>query len=441
MLFHKVTTIQLIFLPFALSARVPDRRTTQHQIDPSEWGSLELDIVLENLRPVANTCSWCLAGAQCQGTCDRVLDVMPLSISDQVGGRGFPYWRLNSSPSLGNASTRLETAIIVHHGAHRTGSDYSCYMANAVENAGHAETTLVMAPQIFEKVDPDFQAEKHLWWDKCNNSLGERNWHWGGNSTADFPISISNMQAMDEMAATLADRTLYPNLRKIMFVGHSAGGQLMQRYALFSQFEPREGLKVEYHIANPSSMTYLNSSRPVRPPRTCGAACDNATIAAHTLSATAGQATLAFQAVDQKEPCFKTFDNYGYGLAGALPPYAAKVTKEVAIQQYKGRSVTYISGESDVCSRIFMTCNNCTSCFPDDGELDKSCEADLQGWCRMSRLHGYFQHVREFYGEPLHKLVSIPNVGHNGCAVIQSSGFALAVLHPAKALSQWGTQA
>jgi hypothetical protein len=40
---------------------------------------------------------------------------------------------------------------------------------------------------------------------------------------------------LDEMLLALADRTVFPNLARVVVSGHSAGGQIVQRYALFSK--------------------------------------------------------------------------------------------------------------------------------------------------------------------------------------------------------------
>ena len=99
---------------------------------------------------------------------------------------------------------------------------------------------------------------------------------------------------------------------------------------------------------------------------------------------------------------------------------------------YGRRNVTYLSGSSDVCDRPFQTREACTpGCTPDDGGLDTSCEAMAQGHCRMMRAHAFVQYVRGFYAEGhlSHRLVAIPRVGHNGCAVFQSAQ-GLAAMFP-----------
>lgn len=376
-------------------------------------------------------CSWCEAGA-CNLSCSKVLDTFKVGISPQVGGRAMPYWRTNGMPSLGAvapAAENIDMAVIVHHGSARNADEYFCYMQNAVIAAGRAETTLVLAPQIFEAGDKGLDESAHIWWDSGSSApLGNRNWKWGGNSTQHLPESISSFEALDEMVATLVRRDLYPKLRKITFAGHSAGGQIIQRYALFNRIDrPGMNITFEYYPANPSSITYLDDRRPVLEARTCDTRCVNTSILKRQWT---------FEKPSNID-CQSSYDKYGYGIDGVLPDYPTRTTKGVAIEQYAKRSVVYLSGESDVCDKIYMTQHHCTSCTPDDGGLDGSCEAMTQGWCRMERFHAYLQHVRLFYNDTnVHNLVSVPGVGHSGCGMFQSARFAAIALTPSRDASE-----
>jgi hypothetical protein len=63
-------------------------------------------------------------------------------------------------------------------------------------------------------------------------------------------------------------------------------------------------------------------------------------------------------------------------------------------------------------------------CVVDDGGLDDSCEAEQSGWCRMSRLYAYKQHVDRVYeGQHNHELLGVNYVGHSGCGMFQSPEF------------------
>merc|ERR1719498_239906 len=160
----------------------------------------------------------------------------------------MPYWRSPNMASLGaaeNSAKNIELAVIVHHGSARNADEYFCYMQNGVAAAGIADTTLVLAPQIFEAGDQGLDESVHIWWDAAHDDDGSHNWKWGGNSTTKLGASISSFETLDEMVSTLLRKSLYPNLKKIVFAGHSAGGQIIQRYALFNRID-RPGMNIPF---------------------------------------------------------------------------------------------------------------------------------------------------------------------------------------------------
>jgi hypothetical protein len=65
------------------------------------------------------------------------------------------------------------------------------------------------------------------------------------------------------MLGMLTNRELYPNMNKISILGHSAGGQMVQRYSLMSllaaayDVEEVDWIDMQFIVANPSSYTYL----------------------------------------------------------------------------------------------------------------------------------------------------------------------------------------
>mmetsp|Transcript_32030 Transcript_32030/g.83842 ORF Transcript_32030/g.83842 Transcript_32030/m.83842 type:complete len:396 (+) Transcript_32030:152-1339(+) len=371
-------------------------------------------------------CDWC-TGGECNPTCSVVKDEFEVSISPLVGGRTMPYWRASAGTPLGTHDAQITIGIIIHHGAARNGDDYACSMYNGVlkrfgsEKHG-ANQVLLASPQIYEQSDGPSSSE--LYWDATGSA--DRNWKWGGNSTASLSASISSFSVLDEMIGVMMNSTLYPNLKKVLVAGHSAGGQIVQRYALASAADPVPGTSLAYFPANPSSYTYISEDRPVLDaPWTCEGFCSNQTIVNQTWSF-----ALPDAATVSKCP---GFDTYGYGLSGELPSYLAARGVDAMRQAFGRRIVTYLSGSSDVCDQPFQTEHACTpGCDPYDGGLDTSCEAYLQGNCRMMRAHAFVQHIRLAYApQPLaHRLVTIPNVGHNGCAVFQAEA-TLAAMFPA----------
>lgn len=383
------------------------------------------------------SCAWCEAG---DSACDQSFvatfdqDLFPISVSNEMNNRRFPYFRPSLQQPLDSdrMNEEITSAIIVQHGDGRNGQDYCSYAANAVLKwGGSLDTTMVISPQIYETGDSALNTSSMLWWNINTEGQpeldgGERDWKWGGNSTSDLSASISSFQVLDELIIALADHGRYPNMRRIVLVGHSSGGQFVQRYALFSKVG-KDGVlsaavpsdvTVSYYVANPSSTTYLGPERPVTSDQNCDF-CVNTTITSELWQF----AVPDFSSSESKD-CSDTYNTYGYGLDGPLPDYPKGVTTDAAVAQYAARDVFYMSGESDICDLSYMTDNNCTECTAYDGGLDTSCEAYTQGWCRMSRLHAYAQYVnRFFYKRPVHSLLSVPDVGHSGCGMLQSPQF------------------
>jgi hypothetical protein len=381
-------------------------------------------------------CSWCESGdSECDWTySDFARSLFPTSITNLVEGRGFPYFHPSAQQPFDSYNEHITLAVIVHHGNARNGQDYCSYMANAVlNNGGSLESTLVICPQVYEPGDEGLNMSTMIWW--TNDEIGDRNWKWGGNSTVNLAARISTFSVYDEMTLKIADPNLHPNLKRIVFAGHSAGGQVAQRYALFSLIgeggaqsdSMPSDIKLSYYAANPSSTTYLSAERPIaiqESDRDCNY-CVNTTISTQ-------QWRFEVPSEDDGSAasgCLATYNRYGYGLEGHLADYPATVTPDAARFQYALRDVIYMSGESDICDAVYQNEQNCTTCESEDGGLDISCEGHAQGWCRMARLHAFSQYVnRVVYKKPVHALMSVPYVGHSGCGMFQSAAFAESAL-------------
>lgn len=328
----------------------------------------------------ATDCSWCEGGA-CDESAAVTKESFWTSISSSIG-RGYPYWIPAGQARL-NETMRGDGALIIHHGADRNGDEYTKYAAKTVP-----ANWLVFGAQVYNPGDDGFDEAHDLFWDVNNGS----DWRWCGPSSSELSVQISSCGVLDEMVDLLL-----AYVPRVIVAGHSAGGQIVQRNALLTPRAP--DARVEYFVMNPSSVTYTSPLRPVA----VESCCDNQTILDTT-----------WDFALPPEGC-AGYDTYGYGLNGTLVPYAGNVSESIA--NYKLRKVSYVSGESDVCDRT--RCDACTN----DGGLDTSCEAYAQGPCRMARLHAFAQFVEG-------PLVSVPRVGHNGCAMLQSPEFKAAAFPP-----------
>lgn len=248
-------------------------------------------------------------------------------------GRG--YARYFGTGSLdGEAS--VTQAMIVVHGVLRDADYYYDTGVIAADAAHVLSETLVIAPQFVEKADLAGHSvpPQTLYWDAA----------WPGGSDAVAPAPISTYDVFDAMIARLSDVRRFPKLRQIVVVGHSAGGQIVQRYAVVGKAMQLDGggrVPVRLVVSNPSSYLYLTDWRPV-PQRNCA-----------------------------------DFNEWRYGLRGA-PRYVAGSAAELEAR-YVRRNVVYLMGTADV--------------NPKEDDLDQTCGGEAQGPYRFARAKYYIAYV------------------------------------------------
>lgn len=252
-----------------------------------------------------------------------------------VAPRGSGIARYFGSGSLDGdrAATR---AVIVVHGVLRDADYYYDTGALAIARA-HATHTLLVAPQFVEWGDLRGRGvpKNTLWWDG----------RWPGGSDALSPAPVSTYDVFDAMIARLSDRRRFPSMREIVLVGHSAGGQIVQRYAVVGkapQLDPGSRVPVHLIVANPSSYFYFGNARPV-PQAGCA-----------------------------------DFNRWRYGLAGA-PPYVVGTDASLE-RRYVARHVTYLLGTADT--------------NPREDDLDRSCGGEAQGAYRFARGKFYIAYLK-----------------------------------------------
>jgi pimeloyl-ACP methyl ester carboxylesterase len=195
--------------------------------------------------------------------------------------------------------------------------------------------------------------------------------------------------ALDSLLAQLSDRTRFPNLKEVVFAGHSGGGQVIQRYAVASkgvalQEAGAKPLTIRYLVANPSSYAYFDDERPV----------DNATDSTPPRFARYGGS-----------PC-AGFDEWKYGMQNR-PPYLAERDSKALEEAYVKRDVTYLIGGAD---------DN-----PAQAALDKSCPAEVQGPQRLVRARNYYAYLQMRHPSAFsQRFYTVPGVGHNESKMLTS---------------------
>jgi len=240
----------------------------------------------------------------------------------------------------------IRKVICYVHGTNRNATDYFKYL----EDTDIPKDTLIIAP--FFPIESDKLESTDMYWssggwkrgDKCKTSK-----------------RVSSFQVLHELISSFK----FTDLKEIMIVGHSAGGQFVQRLALGGYEDPR--FNYTYVVMNPSSYCYIDG---------------------HRLKPITGGTQ---------------WNEYKYGMEDRNSFMREKDSMKMVVE-YLARNVYIALGEDDVKS---------------GGTLDENYEAMCQGDNRLERGKLFFQHMNN-YAANNHKLMLVPGVGHSGSKMIQS---------------------
>ena len=392
----------------ALQPAVTTPRSSTSPLMPDGTAAL----TAENLFP-PRTCDMrlCIGQGDCDEGCDRLKSTFRTSI--QGKGLGF-YHSTMQIPFDGGRQTKIKVGIIVTSGILRDAELQICRMLNAVvRNYGSLEAAMeeviVISPhwQTVSKLGESIGAvpEDELAWssrppnnddDFSGEGIEEdpndmKGWAVGANSTG-FP-SMSSFEVMDQLVLGLVDKQVYPNIEKVMIVGHGEGGSFVQRYAMFTRVETHAddedhkgagNYALSFHVANPSVLLYLSDQRPLQPKKPTCTQNDNYTISHWKWN---------FQPLRNSsyreymgEDCIGYANTYPYGLDGSLPLYVNRTWKGVnrlnnIRKAYAKKHVTLYSGQSDTCNKEL---HEALSCAPTDCEMPDMF-LEVRGLPRMPR--------------------------------------------------------
>ena len=227
-------------------------------------------------------------------------------------------------------------------------------------------------------------------------------WRSGGPSTG-HP-SLTSFDFIDEILRMVARKGVFPNLRAIVVAGHSAGGQVVNRYEMTNQVHESLGVPVTYVVSNPSSYAYPDDARP--------------TSAAYSLTANPpgyipenAAGAPAFRPFGDARNC-TTYDQWPFGLNNRTG-YSAKQTDDQIRKQMSARPTTYLLGELDILPL---------------GGFDGSCPAMAQGPTRLARGQAFAKYVNEKFAAK-HTVTIVPLCGHNARCMFTSEA-ALPLIFP-----------
>lgn len=286
-------------------------------------------------------------------TASKIYATMPFK-----DGKYFSYV---TNFALDQINNEIEQAIIVVHGFALNFETYFSTMQALSNQQKVDRSTLVIAPHYRTDTEsPLAQADELLWTDEG----------WLSGDSALNQNNLSAFSMIDELIHLLENKNNFPKLKLIILTGHSAGGQLTQRYAIGTLIDQKyPSTHFRFIVANPGSYAYLTNKRldPLQP---------------------------GIFSVPQNPNC-ADYNDYKYGLNQANV-YMSQASPLVAIQNNLRRDVFYLIGEKDTLTEDF----------------DLSCPALLQGPNRLMRGLNFKASLDfEFPGHK-HQLITVPGVGH-----------------------------
>lgn len=262
----------------------------------------------------------------------------------------------------------FKRVVIVVHDVRRTAADHLANLRAAWKGAG--DDVLLIAPQ-FSRPGSGVRGASLTW-------AGET---WVDGGAASGSASLSSFDVLDTLLLALADTTQFPALQDIVIAGFSAGGEMVQRYAVvgavFDAIE-RQGIRLRWVVGNPGSLLYLDDRRPGKggyaPAR--AAACPDA-------------------------------NRWKYGFDKPVPYVAARDALTMRAD-YTLRDVVFVLGSADTNALHPL--------------LDKSCAAQLQGEHRYDRARQYLGYMKHREPERLaHRWGVAPGAGHHDGQVFGSA--------------------
>jgi hypothetical protein len=251
-------------------------------------------------------------------------------------------------------SHQMENLIITVSGSERNAETYLRTMDGVTTKLSVQAKTMVVAPH-FKIIGDSIAANEMV--------FSYEGW-WIGDQSVMPNKNNSSFDSIDALIHKFSNRNRFPKLKNIILTGHSAGGHLVQRYALGTQLnETKLGIKIKFVVSNPGTYVYLNNKRWIN-----------------------GELTVPARASCQ-------YNRYKYGLEN-LNRYMSRSSIPLMIESYLKRDVTYFLGEKDV------------------GDVEQSCEARYQGNNRYVRGQNFKAYLDQEFHRNGHDMVIVSGVGH-----------------------------
>ena len=164
-----------------------------------------------------------LALVEAQSRSDVVIADRRLTVTTTAGSG---LLRIFLSADWTRPREEVTRVVVIFHGAGRNAVGYFKTAVEARKLAGEQGVgAMIIAPHFLETADlernPPADAKALLRWKPSR---------WKHGWPASAPAPLSSFDAIDAIVDRLADRTIFPNLGQVILAGHSAGGQILQRW-------------------------------------------------------------------------------------------------------------------------------------------------------------------------------------------------------------------
>ena len=190
-------------------------------------------------------------------------DLMAFSRYRFAAGTEAPPLYYDAYGSLEEGGVAEVAVVLIHGWGGHVRSVLPAFMEALRQRAGAPERTpYVIAPMFPRRETLESNNEpddgRAVWGDSWANEhlhpdrmgLADDDWRGGGDANG---TSFSSFDYIDLIFSRFADRSAFPNLRRVVLAGFSAGGQFAGRYAAVGKGVVREGVKVDYIAMSPST--------------------------------------------------------------------------------------------------------------------------------------------------------------------------------------------
>ena len=163
-------------------------------------------------------------------------------------GRSVRYF---ADHDLAGKDTESHVAVVVVHGVNGGTGDAAQVLRRILGNHPLAPKVFFVAPCFpIPSMLNDAERKRIVYWD-------EDRWQAGNDS----PVAqnLSPYDVLDFIFHQLNDNAKYPNLKRVVFCGYSAGAQIVSRYMAVSRIKARAGLSVDFAAGAPSSWLFLDN--------------------------------------------------------------------------------------------------------------------------------------------------------------------------------------